>query len=417
MATHLLTSGVPVFRTSSGEPVTFRDGVGARVWTRSGRSCIDYVLGYGPVVLGHADEEFVESLLGHIGNSLMLPGFSELHEDLAARYAAACRKLEGRDVGAGFFKSSSESVAAACRLASAKTGRSAILRCGFLGWLDVSLASTPRWHERLNSPLRTRLSHDTGFRGVTGAERVVNWVDGSLDTFVRLLDESPDGFAAFLIDAYQLELLAPSSVMQAVAMARSRGIQIVYDETKTAGRTSALGSFSTDFPNPDIRVLGKAIANGLPLSIVLSDREDGNLFAKCRLGGTYAKERLSVAAALVVQSIMERRAGYSALEDIGKSTCTTINSVFLELGLSESIRAVPCLGGALFDLEFRSQLIANIEARQRLAALLLEEGVIILQGHPSYVSLAHKHVPLDELHGCLRRGVVRWARHIELKVT
>ncbi len=400
----ILKRGVP-FSRLDGEELTFTRGEGPYVFDQLGRRYADFVLGFGPVILGHGRQDFNRSTAELVDGDLLFPGFSTLHTDFI-------EQLFGRsadDCAVSFFKTSSEAVTAALRLAAAATGRKAVIRCGFLGWHDAQSAFSPVWN--LMPELRAPRPHpdDSFFRGVSGKERVLDWVDLKLESLVALLDKNADVVGAFAIDAYQITFSDGATIRAAMEMCRQRGIKVLFDETKTAGRVGEQGLWSQYRDVCDYVIAGKAIANGTPLSLLIIPEADAELYDSCGIGGTYAKDRMGVASALATMQIMRQCNGYTQLAVVGQSIAETIGQAIAAERAEHLLFVRRCFDGAVFDLALTAQGAQQQGAGKLLGQALAENGILALISHPSFTCLDHEKLNFEELLGNFRKAIHHWS--------
>ncbi|WP_317495442.1 aminotransferase class III-fold pyridoxal phosphate-dependent enzyme [Haloechinothrix sp. LS1_15] len=384
------------FRDDSGQ-IVFRSGQGGKVYACDGSTYIDFVMGYGPVVLGHDMRSFTEAVSRSLTNGVMLPGYTSFHEDYLERLLAGTPGRRG-----AFFKTASEAVTAALRLAAIETGRRGVIRCGFIGWHDAQIANSLKWHDPLASPLRYKHKYTSYMRGVGADEPVVNWHDLRPETLEGLIAEHRSTVGCLVIDAYQAALCGPEVMRRAVEVARNAGLLTVFDETKTGGRISRLGYAADHGIDVDLIVIGKALANGAPLSILVGSREHLATAERSRLSGTFSKEMIAIYAALATLDELETpRAeypdGWAELGAIGTRVAACIAGAAAEAGCSSLVSAEPVMGGGMFELTYAEWLLADRERRDALLDAFTGAGVLLLEGHPSFVCLAHRELDWNEL--------------------
>ncbi len=356
-------------RGSDGHELLFSYGSGPVVYDSTGRDYLDFVCGFGPVVLGHDYPGFLDEVSRLASSSVHMPGYGVLHQELVSSFPL------GDFASAGFFKSSSESVAAAIRLARMRSGRESVIQAGFIGWLDGQLAPGIAWHR---PPLA---------RGTSGNPLI--WADLDLDVLRARLEERD--IACVVLDAYQCVFNSgtASSFLSAIYSAcRNTGTKFVLDETKTSGRVGLEGIWPTLGFLPDLIVVGKSIANGLPLSLLIDTSHDRDTYLNARIGGTFSKESVSVAGAIVARRMLSSDGGIERLKRIGSDLCTRLNLVISSLGLSDEVELVPRFDGAMFDIE----LASGTEYESGLLTALSDAGVLMLLPHPNFVMLAHDSV-------------------------
>jgi len=386
------------------EPILFTSGSGYKVYDQNDKEYVDFILGVGPVILGHALPEFNEYLMNALQKGISFPGFGAVHEQVAGLFENVYPEYKV----VSLFKTSSEAVTASLRCAMLETGRKKFIRCGFLGWHDSQIAMTPRWHERPGSRGREMLRYQNGMRGVVGDEKVFNWTDGDIDSLKNVLANHGHEIALFGLDVYQLAFIPQDTVMQAIELCRQYGIKILIDETKTAGRVHVGGYLANTTVQADYIVLGKAIANGLPLSILMGKPDLIDVYRAARIGGTHTKETLSPYAAIAVAEIMRRHNGYQILADNCRSVTKTINDAIVQASAGALLRAHSLFGDTMFDLYLGDQVVNDNMARKRLKQLLVAEGVLVMIGHCSFVCLAHQDLEHERLGHAIYTAVRGW---------
>lgn len=396
MSLRMADRNVATFKSGT-EKIIFAEGQGPYVTDTSGREYIDLVCGYGPVVIGHADPEFNAGIAALTASGIHFPGYSALHE----RYLNELDDLTPfHDYVASFFRSSSEAVTAALRISAWETQRPGVIRCGFTGWHDAQMANSVRWHEQLSSPLRTSNAvANQPWRGATGKEAVFNWIDLKIESLTILLEQQQQNVGALVIDAYQLSLSSDDILAPAIKLCRDKGVMVIFDQTKTAGRVGPAGLRVDQEDNrPDMIVLGKAIGNGTPLSLLLFDNALEEHFVNARVGGTYGKELTAVAGGLVTANIMNERHGWDRLKKIGTSVVDSLNAAIRQTSADQHWEFETRFGGSMFDWIFTDDLVSDLGKRQKIQQCYQDAGMLILQGHPSFVSLAHEFIPQDSIH-------------------
>lgn len=310
-----------------------------------------------------------------------------------------------------FFKSSSDAVSAAVRCAAAQTGRSGLLRCGFLGWHDALIAKTPYWHEQLYSTRRQEIRYIDGYRGVDGGEAVYNWNDLSLESLEKILSEHGDSISLFAFDVFQLAFMTENTLRKAVEKCRYYGIPVLFDETKTGGRIGPTGFLSKFDVQPDYIVLGKAIGNGAPLALLLGDENHYDVFSQARIGGTYAKELMSVSAATHTMDIMAEIDGYSAIKSGAKTIVSTLNEMIAHHNIDNIVHAIGQFGNTVFELKWSQDAVDDWDSRQAFTRSLREAGVLLLDGHCSFVGVTHsKRLDQERLRSSIDIGISNWKK-------
>jgi glutamate-1-semialdehyde 2,1-aminomutase len=390
-----------------GRRLQLDSGSGPWLFEADGTRWLDLVGGYGPIVIGHSDPEFLTLTSDHMAKGLQFASYSTLHE----MYAEGLPDIWPTG-SCAFFKTSSEAVTAAVRISSRMTSKRGVVRCGFTGWHDVQQSPRIAWHLMPRSPDRVRrFVPDMTLRGVSGDEAVFDWVDLRPASLEELLSMHGSLIGTVVVDTYQEELTDIELIRTTVDLCRRHDVTIVLDETKTSGRVAEMGFTEQKSLQPDMVVAGKAIANGAPLSLLLLPRHLGRYVAESRVGGTHSKERFGVAAAVVTRELMSRRQGYEIFPDLGKTWEITFRRAIESLDLSNRVTVHSVLGGAGLDLRLTAPDDTH-DGRSVLQGAFATQGILSLVGHPNFLTLAHTQVDLGWLDRRVSDALLRWRTSI-----
>ena len=395
-------SGMCSINTSQNQELRFTHGKGAIVYSSDGKKYIDFILGFGPVVLGHSNEEFNRMVSDYLSNGIHFPSYSTHHNEFLSflKYS--------KWHSYSFFKTSSESISAAIRLSMAMTHKKEIIRCGFIGWHDAEIANTISWHEYPNSEYRNNIRFTQDFRGVSGNEKVHNWHSFDLDELVDLIKHN--NVAVFILDAFQIHFTSVDIIKTALQICNANDVVTVLDETKTSGRVRLLGTSEYYDLKSDFLVMGKAIANGAPLSILCGSEALSKYAKVARITGTFSKEALSIYCALATQHIIDMNNGYDALEKAGHLIVEAFNDVVDAIVGLDIVKAVTVFNGSIIDLYFAGDVLNNKPIRELLRLYLADNGILVLQGHPSFICMAHENLNINYFKECVEQALKTWKR-------
>lgn len=369
-------------------------GSGGHCWGADGRRYVDFICGYGPVVLGHANPEVNEAVTTQLNDGLLLPGECDLADELEE----TIQRLYGRSVACHFVKTGSEAVAAAVRLARISTGRTRVIRCGFHGWHDLFVAPYLEWHQYkpafAERPDVGGVQYDSDLIGV--------WDGVSLEDLSRLLKTPNRECAAVIVDPVQISEPIGESLKAIAALTRSAGAMFVLDEAKTCFRVSLAGVQGLYDACADITVLSKALGNGFPIAAVMADPAILKNKRRGRLKGTYNSERASLAAALRTLNILSRPGAIDALSATGQTLIDGMNAVFAGTRLKGAVRAVPyrwpCMPFVSFSVEHQT---GGSDIQTQFFRALAGHGVLLLQDHMSFTCVSHTATDVQEAVGAV----------------
>jgi glutamate-1-semialdehyde 2,1-aminomutase len=351
------------------EPLFVRSGSGAYIDTESGRF-LDWVMSWGPLVLGHADAETVEAVRDAALRGTTYGAATEAEVELAEEIVAAVPSIEK----VRLVSSGTEAAMSALRLARAFTHRDRIVKTagGYHGHADALLASAGSGLATLGIPASPGVT--TG----TTADTIVipyNDLDAAAEAFVK----HSEGIAAVIVEPVAANMgvvpPAPSYLETLRRLCDASGALLIFDEVITGFRVARGGAQQRFGVTPDLTVLGKIVGGGLPLAAFGGRADVMDLLAP--LGpvyqaGTLSGNPLATAAGLSVLRRLRDSHVYDELERVGAA---------LEEGLAPFGR-VQRVGG-LLTLFMTDKPVRNFDDAQacdteRYAALfrhLLEQGV------------------------------------------
>jgi glutamate-1-semialdehyde 2,1-aminomutase len=279
---------------------------GYELFDSSGRSYVDWVNGGGPVLLGYRHPAVEEAIVSQLAAGPMLTLMNSVEVEVASMLTEMipCAEM------VTFGKNGSDVVTAAVRVARAATGRQVILQFGIHGFHD--------WFTCLH-------------RGAEGIPKILRslvypFPYNDLAALERLFDEYIGEVAAVVMEPMTVDPPVPGYLEGVRELTQRYGALLVFDEMVTAFRLGNGGAQELFGVTPDLSCGGKAIANGMPLSVLVGKREYMEYLPKVAYGMTFRGETLSLAAARAVlrtlcdEPVAEQvartgaqlRAGYSA---------------------------------------------------------------------------------------------------------
>ena len=372
---------------SAGEPFFARRGEGAYIEDTEGRRYVDWVMSWGPLVLGHADPEIVEAVQEAAADGTTFGTPTEREVDLAEEIVDAVPSVEK----VRLVSSGTEAAMSAIRLARGATHRDRILKFAgcYHGHADVLLAEAGSGLATLGLPSSPGVP-----RGAAGDTIVTAYND--LDAAAAAVERYGEGLAAVIVEPIGGNMgvvpPAPGFLEALRALCDASGALLVFDEVITGFRVARGGAQELYGITPDLTLLGKIAGGGLPLA-AFGGRADvmdelapaGPVYQ----AGTLSGNPLATAAALVALRRLRDPEVYRRLEETGAA---------LEAGLSVPGVTVQRVGGMLTAFmqdgpvwNFASAQDADTERYGEFFRHLLERGVYVApsQFEAIFVSTAH----------------------------
>lgn len=407
-ASRVLPAGVSSdARRGLPEPVYVDHALGAHLTDVDGNDYVDYVLGQGPMILGHSAPEVVEAVTRQVARGQAYAGQHPLEIEAAELVQAM---VPGADL-VRFNTVGSEAVIGAWRLARGLTGRQKILKFEghYHGWLDAALwslhppvdAAGPR-----EAPVAVAASG--GQQASAAADLVLApWND--LDAFTALLAAHRDEIAAVVMEPLLCNTgcIAPvPGFLEAVREQTSAaGALLVFDEVITGFRLARGGAQEWFGVVPDLAVYGKAIAGGLPVAAIAGRAEVMDQITAGTVGhaGTFNSNPIGMAATVATLGRLRRDGDelYPRLRTLGGRLMDGIRSAAAGAGVPMLVdgpgpvfQTYLTSAGAVRD--YRDFAATDRAGMARLHAGLLRRCVNIVPRGLWFLSAAHTEADVDQ---------------------
>ncbi|NCF27374.1 MAG: aminotransferase class III-fold pyridoxal phosphate-dependent enzyme [Gammaproteobacteria bacterium] len=365
------------------------EGKGSHVWDENGREYIDYLIGSGPMIVGHGHPEVTAAVRAQLERGTTFFANNPQGIELAAAIADAVPCADK----VRFASTGSEADAFAIRLARAYTGRDKILKFegGYHGYSDYGLMSlAPKTPGNSPQPIPDSAGIPESIK-----EDILVAPFNDAVAVESLIKEHPNAIAAVFMEPLQRLIPPQPGFLEAMReLTRAHDILLVFDEVVTGFRMSYGGAQQYYGVVPDLCTLGKAIGGGFPLSAVAGREDIMALFDANRtpaerfvpLVGTLSGNPVAAAAGLATLEILKRPGTYERYFETGEKLMTALSRSLESAGLEAQVVGVP----PMFDVVFAPGDVRNYQDTARadsakmakLNGLLRERG--ILKGENKY---------------------------------
>lgn len=399
-----VNSPVRAFRGVGGTPRFIRSARGATITDVDGKTYIDYVGSWGPMILGHADEEVVAAVQEVAAGGTSFGAPTELEIELAQEVVDAVPSIEMvRMVSSG-----TEATMSAIRLARGVTGRTKLVKfegC-YHGHADSLLVKAGSGVATLGLP-------DSPGVPAALAENTLTLPFNDVPALEKVFAEHAD-IAAVIIEPVvgNMGCVPPrDGYLEAVRkLTRDHGALLIFDEVMTGFRLARGGAQERYGITPDITTLGKIIGGGLPVGAYGGTRDLMNNIAPAGAiyqAGTLSGNPLSMTAGLVTLRRLRDKSVYDRLEAASKRLCD---------GLAD-VQTVTNRVGSMWTSFFTNEPVvdwdtANKSDRERYGKFfhaMLDEGVYLApsQFEAGFVSLAHTDQIIDRTIEAAKKAIHR----------
>ena len=344
-----------------GYPVFISRAAGPRFWDADGNSYVDYLLAYGPILLGYDDPVVNAAITHQIQHGTIFTTAWEQEVSIAQQLIDLIPSAEML----GFLIGGSAATTGAIRLARAYTGKDYVIRSGYHGWHDWAMAG------RIGVPEQVgQLTLEVPYNDLQALEDLLRQHTGKVACVIMETTREQGPTTEFL--------------QGCVDLAHQYDALCIFDEIKVGFRVAYGGAGERFGVTPDMSSFGKACCNGYPGSFVAGRKEILGS-PKCQeawLAATFHCDTLSLTAMSVVISEMQRRHGIEYQWKMGERLIEGLNAVTREHEIGYRLTGLGPMPTPVTDEADKERVTSMLQG-------CLARGVYLPPGHPLFLSLSH----------------------------
>ena len=351
-----------------GYPVFTQRASGARFWDVDGNEYLDYLMGFGPIVLGHNDPAVSAAVRAQMEEGTIYSTAHPKELEVAELLIDLIPAVEML----GFLIGGSAATSAAVRLARAYTGRDKVIRCGYHGWHDWS---------------RTE---DEGSPSVI-APFTLEVPYGDLDALEDCFKLNDNEVACVIMETIRGDGPPEGFLQGCVDVAHKYGALCIFDEVKVGFRVAFGGAGEYYDVTPDLTAFSKACFNGYPGSIVAGRKEILGS-PQCQsswMAATFHCDLPSLVSIETVVSEMKRRDGIAYQWKIGNRLIEGINAACEEGGIGYRLTGTGPMPTPVIEEEDKDRCIAMLQG-------CLARGFYLHPMHPMFLTLSHTEQDIED---------------------
>jgi glutamate-1-semialdehyde 2,1-aminomutase len=372
---------------------------GYRIIDVKGRSYIDYCLGYGPLILGHAPAKIIEAVKKQLKNGTIYGTPTEIEIKFAKKVVDHVPSAEM----VRFVNTGTEATMGAIRLARGVTGKNKFIKFegafhGAHDYVLVKAGSGATTHGMPNSAgIPKETTENTILAPFNDEEAIEAVVKKEEDLSAIILEPIIGNAGCIMPKKGYLEFLRE--------ITEEHDVLLIFDEVITGFRLSLGGAQEHFNVKPDITTLGKILGGGLPIGCIAASREIMENMAplgRVYQAGTFNGNPLSVVAGLSAIKELEKEGTYERLASLGDQMRKGLEEVSDEVGLQTHVYGA----GSMFQVYFADEEVTDytsaLKAEKDLFLAyqreLLKRGVFIppSQYECNFISTAHTEEVIDE---------------------
>ena len=387
-------------------PIFFESAEGPYLFDADGNRLIDYVMGQGPMLLGHRPDFVLEAVEHQLSQGILYGGQHELEVE-AARLIT--RMVPSAEM-VRFNMTGTEAVQAALRIARAATGRHLVVKFEghYHGWADSVLFNVgSRSDSRADGPGMAAVPESAGMAPEADSSLiVVPWNDA--DALDEVLASVGDSVAAVIMEPVMANsgVIEPApGYLEAVRdLCDRHGIVLIFDEVITGFRAGLGGAQGRYGVTPDLTTMGKALASGFPVGCVAGRREIMEIVSTGTVthAGTFNASPISMAAARAALEHLYLGSSelYDMLEARGRRLMQGLRGVIEDRGAPCLVQGLPTVFNLMFTeltgvTDHREVLMTDKARRAAFQSHLAAAGVRISGLGNLFLSSAHTEEVID----------------------
>lgn len=403
-----VNSPVRAFSAVGGQPLFIERGEGAYLYDVDGNRYVDYVLSWGPLILGHAPSSVAEPLKKRVDRGTSYGAPTELETALAELIIEAMPAVEM----VRFVNSGTEATMSALRLARAYTGRDKIIKfvgC-YHGHADFLLVQAGSGVTTLGLPDSPGVPAGTAQDTITAPYNDLAAVQEAFNAY-------PDDIAAVIVEpvAGNMGVVPPKDgfLIGLRELTRDNETLLIFDEVMTGFRVAYGGAQELYGVEPDLTTLGKVIGGGLPVGAYAGKEDVMETVAPAGpmyQAGTLSGNPLAMTAGIETLKVLRQPSVFDEIEQKAARLGEGIGEAAEEVGVPVFQTRV----GTMFSNFFTSKPVTDYDTAKmsdtdrfgRYFHAMLEGGVYIApsQFEAGFISLAHSDEDIDQTVRTARRA-------------
>ena len=358
-------------------PIFLDNGQGARLTDVDNNEFIDFLCGYGPIILGYREKEVDDAVYKQISEKGFCFTLTQKFQNQLAKKLTEIVPCSEMSI---FLKTGSDATTAAIRIARAHTKKLKVMRCGYHGWHD--------WCIEMKGGIPKKFYED-----------VYEFQYNKLDQLEALMAEHGGDTAAIIMTPFghpnhkEMETPAPGFLEGARKIADKYGAVLIYDEIRTCFRLAMGGAQELYGVTPDLTVLGKAMGNGYPISVV-TGKKDVMMAAESKLfiSSTFFPNSEAFVAALKTIEIMERDNVLENIWEKGKWFMEKIQALIDKHDVGAELTGV----APMFYITFKKEASGAYKAKRKtFYTQLIRKGFFFTPFHHAYICYRHTTEELE----------------------
>lgn len=355
-------------------PFFIQRAKGSKSYDVDGNEYLDFINALGSISLGYNDEDVLKAVKAQLEEGTIFSLPHPLEHIVAEKLVEVIPCAEMVRYG----KNGSDATAGAVRVARGYTKRDYVVVCGYHGWQDWYIGSTPR---NLGVPKAT-------------SDLTLKFEYNNIDSLKKVFDSHKDQIACVIMEPMNFEFPKPGFLEAVKELAHKNGALLIFDETVTGFRYSLGGAQELLGVMPDLATFGKGMSNGYPISAVVGRADIMKLMEEVFFSFTFGGECLSLAATLATVTKIQTQPVIEHMKAQGQKILDGISKIINDNDFGDILQmgGQPCW--CILNIkdtpEYNSWTIKTLFLQE-----MLKRGILTLGSHET--TYAHSDADIAQL--------------------
>lgn len=368
-------------------PIFLDHGKGSHVWDVDGNEFIDWICSYGPLVLGHNNENVDNAVIENIKNGFCFTMFHPIHNTLINKLLEIMPWAQMAKI----LTSGSDATAAAIRIARVYTQKDKVIRWGYHGWHDWSYGGAGTDRTAYGVPK-------------SAVSDVLTFDYNDLDSLEKVFNKNKGSIACVIMQPFESskELPKEGFLEGLKKITHENDAVLIFDEIRSGFRVALGGALQYFNVTPDMACFSKAMANGYPVSVVIGKKDIMLPSQKTRISATFFPNTFPMVAALATIKELQDRNGIEYMWEQGRRLVEGFESMINDFGIEAEMAGLPVIPMLKFLYDDPDK---NDKARNVFFSDVAEKGILLHPTHHWFLSLAHTKKDVDDTLNAAESGL------------
>jgi len=382
-------------------------GEGAYIWDVDGNRYIDYRLGFGPIILGHAHPHVNARAIEAIGRGVTFASTTELEIEAAERITRLTGMEQVRLTNSG-----TEATMHALRIARAYTGREKFIKFegNYHGNYDYVMYSGPTTPvERMGTRAHPHRAAATEGMPASIRNYMVSLPYNDFEALEAAITNEGDQLAALFVEPIMGNVAGiaplPGWLERIRELCDQHGIVLIFDEVKTGFRLAKGGAQEYFGIRADMATYAKALGNGFPVSAITGSAAIMAVVEPGRVaqGGTYCGNAVAAAAVCGTLDFIEHHPVIESIFARGQELMDGIQTILTDRSIPHVLTGVPSMfsvmiGAQSAPIDYRGYAATDFSLYEEICAVLMQRGIFLDDDprEPWFLSFCHDQTVIAE---------------------